>query len=53
MACFKQHGQHLAPQIGRLQSFGRLNQALLGLCFVVGVGLLKLTAEFIVQVWGG
>ena len=53
MACFKQHGQHLAPQIGSLQSLGWLNQALLGLCFIVGIGLLKLTAEFIVQVWRG
>ena len=50
MTGLKQHGQHLAPQICRLQSFGRLDQALLGLCFVVGIGLLKLTAEFIVQV---
>ena len=50
MASFKQHRQHLAPHIGRLQFAGGFDFAPLGLGFVSGIDLFKVLAKFVVQV---
>ena len=50
MACFKQHGQHLAPHIGGLDGFARLDFTALGFGFVSDIGFLEFSAIEVVQI---
>ena len=50
MTGFKQHGQHLAPQVGGLHGFAGLDQTLACLRFVSDIGFFKLGAEFVMQI---
>ena len=50
MACFKQHGEHLAPQIIGLNGAAGLDVASGGSLFVGDIGLFKRNAKFVVQI---
>ena len=50
MACFKQHGEHLAPQIIGLNGAAGLDVASGGSLFVGDIGLFKGNAKFVVQI---
>ena len=52
MACFEQHGQHLAPQFSGLNALEQLQLAGAGLFFVGFVSLFEGPAIQIVQVLG-
>ena len=50
VAGFKQHGQHLAPQVSGFHHARGLDQTLSGLLLVGDIGFLKICAELVVQV---
>ena len=50
MACFKQHGEHLAPQVVGLDGAAGLDVAGSGFLFVGHIGLFKRNAKFVVQI---
>ena len=47
---FKEHGQHLAPQVSRFQSACRLDLAAGSLLFICDIGFFKIRTEFVMQV---
>ena len=51
VACFKQHGQHLAPHIGSLHRAVGTDLTIGSFGLVSHVSFLKISAKFIVQVW--
>ena len=53
VAGFKQHGQHLAPQVCRLQGAAGADFTALGFFFANDIGLFKVKTKFVVQVRRG